>query len=165
MEPFVAEIRMFSFPFAPQGWAFCNGQTMPIMQNTALFSLLGTTYGGDAKTTFQLPNLQGNVPIGFSNDVPLGQTGGAAQVSLNIEGMPSHTHQLLGNNGPATRTTAAGNMLAATTAPTYSTASPNVATSMAGVSATGSSQPHNNLMPYLVVYYAIALQGIFPTRP
>jgi microcystin-dependent protein len=170
-DPFVAEIRIFGFNFAPKGWAFCNGQLLPISQNTALFSLLGTTYGGDGKSTFALPNLQGNAPMhpgqgpGLSQH-DLGEMGGSNSVTLLDSEMPSHTHTMRGSLDDAdvaipqpTRS------LAKASANLYS---PNGGTSpLAGqaLAFAGGSLPHNNMQPYLTLNFCIALQGVFPPRP
>ena len=174
-DPFVAEIRVFAFNFAPQGWALCDGQILPISQNTALFSLLGTTYGGDGKSTFALPNLQGSMPIGpgqgavLSNYYDLGQRGGAAAVSLLSMEIPSHTHTVSAAMGPGTTNAPGGNIWAG---PRFGRAaelafatpgSPVVAMSPQAISSVG-GQPHNNLPPYVTLNFCIALQGIYPPR-
>lgn len=172
-DPFVAEIRIFPFNFAPQGWALCNGQLLPISQNTALFSLLGTTYGGDGRTTFALPNMQGNAALhpgqgpGLSQYF-LGQTGGSETVTLLQSEIPSHTHTMRANDSDGTSPTPAANVSSAPGAdrdifwykggPPNATMNPNAA----GVS--GGNQPHNNMMPYLTLNYCIALQGVYPPR-
>jgi microcystin-dependent protein len=166
---FVAEIRIFAFYFAPTGWAFCDGQILPISQNTALFSLLGTNYGGNGTSDFALPNLQGAVAINFSNNFPLGESGGETGVSLAQSQLPSHTHTVNADanafNAVEVSPSAA---IPANVAPNllYSTSASPQAVGMnpAMVSVAGSSSPHNNLMPYLVLNYCIALQGIFPPR-
>jgi microcystin-dependent protein len=171
--PFVAEIRIFPFNFAPTGWAFCDGQLLPLSQNTALFSLLGTTYGGDGKSNFALPNLQGDAPMhpgqgpGLSLH-DLGETGGSDTVSLLESEIPSHSHGLMTFGGQAS---------AHDPAPTLSFAraigiDPYSATVTSGtavmsdntVAPAGGDQPHNNLMPYLTLNFCIALQGVFPPR-
>ena len=174
--PFVAEVRMFGFNFAPKGWAFCDGQLLPISQNTALFSLLGTFYGGDGKSTFALPNLQGSVPIHttqFGNSpfgqFSLGQTGGEDYVTLLASEMPALAHTVQGDTNAfnAANTSPAGGVPANTTPDLiYSAnASPQLGTmNPAMVSVAGGSQPHNNLMPYLTINYCIAMQGIYPPR-
>ena len=172
MDPFVAEIRIFPFNFAPKGWALCNGQLLPISQNTALFSLLGTTYGGDGKTTFALPNLQGSVPMhpgqgpGLSDHV-LGETGGADTVTLLQSEIPAHTHALrdhdldLGElNAPANNRVLAKSA----NATAYTAAANLVAMSPSALPPAGGGLQHNNLQPYLTCNFNIALQGVFPPR-
>jgi microcystin-dependent protein len=168
--PFVAEIRMFCSNFAPIGWALCNGQLLPISQNIALFSILGTTYGGDGKTTFALPNLQGMSPMGQGDGeglapALLGQTGGAAAVTLTTSEIPAHTHRALGAAQAGSSPSPSGTTWAKDAHELY-TSSANAETSMnpAALASQGGGQPHNNLPPYLVVNFIIALQGIFPSR-
>lgn len=169
-DPFVAEIRIFPFNFAPRGWAFCNGQLLPISQNTALFSLLGTYYGGDGKSTFALPNLQGNVPVhpgqgpGLS-DYYLGQTGGSETVTLLESEIPAHAHQLRCVNGDGDQALPTNNTWGATPSganPYISPSNGNMSPQALGV--TGGSLPHNNMQPYLTLNFCIALQGVFPPR-
>jgi microcystin-dependent protein len=174
-EPFVGEIRIFGFNFAPQGWAFCNGLLFPISQNTALFSLLGTFYGGDGKSTFALPNLQGSAPLKFDqgpglSDYSIGEQGGAASVTLASSELPLHTHQVSANSGtglsndPAAHTWARAHT-GKTPYPMYSGSVLNpVSMSAQALGTAGSSAPHNNMPPYLVLNFCIALQGIFPAR-
>jgi microcystin-dependent protein len=170
-DPFLAEVRIFPFPFAPRGWALCNGQVLPISQNTALFSLLGTTYGGNGTSNYGLPNMQGNVPMhpgqgpGLSQYV-LGETGGSPTVTLVQSQMPSHPHalmaeaQLQGNkSGPSSTTS-----YAKTKSGTPYQAANNAAMAPTAIGFSGSNQPHNNMMPYLTLNFCIALQGIFPPR-
>jgi microcystin-dependent protein len=162
-EPFLGEIRLFSFTFAPKGWAMCNGQLLPINQNQALFSILGTTYGGDGRQTFALPNLQGRVAIHQGNGIVEGQVGGSQSVTL-ASNQINHTHPMAANATPNSFV-AAGNFPAS--APNGSALyGPTANTSMnpAILSPVGGSQPHNNLQPYLVVVYCIAIFGIFPSR-
>ena len=172
MDPFVAEIRIFPFNFAPKGWAFCNGQILPISQNTALFSLLGTTYGGDGTSNFALPNLQGNAPMhpgqgpGLSLH-DLGETGGSDTVTLLTSEMPSHTHSLraatdLGDlNAPAP----ARSLARSDGGFAYQNATSGlVPLANAAIAPIGGDQPHNNLMPYLTLNFCIALQGVYPPR-
>lgn len=172
MDPFVAEIRIFPFNFAPKGWAFCDGQLMAISQNTALFSLLGTTYGGDGKSTFALPNLQGMVPLqpdqgpGLSLYF-LGETLGSETVTLLQSEMPSHSHRPGCTTTMANFPSPAGLVWAADGAGTesqFTDTRPNVAMSANAIGAYGGDQPHNNLQPYLTLNFCIALQGIFPPR-
>ena len=172
-DPFVAEIRIFPFNFAPKGWAFCNGQLMPISQNTALFSLLGTTYGGDGKSTFALPNMQGNAPMhpgqgpGLSLH-DLGETGGSETVTLLNSEIPVHSHGLLATVQPGEDPTPgpAEALARSVNGNLYQT---NVAQNLVqlnaqAVSPTGGDQPHNNMQPYLTLNFNIALQGVFPPR-
>jgi microcystin-dependent protein len=169
MDPFVAEIRIFGFYFAPTGWAFCDGQILGIPQYTALFSLLGTNYGGNGTSNFALPNLQGAVAINADSTFAVGQSGGETTVTVLQTQLPSHTH-LVDADANAFNAVdvnpSAG--VPANAAPTLlystSTSPQTVAMNPAMVAVTGGSQPHNNLMPYLVLNYCIALEGIFPSR-
>ena len=169
--PFVAEIRMFGFNFAPTGWAQCNGQLLPISQNTALFSLLGTYYGGDGKSTFALPNLQGMAPI-FWGQGPglslydLGQTSGTTDVTLLESEMPAHTHQMMASSDPSDVLAPSDARSLARSQPgfAYITANPNATLAFEALPPAGSSFPHNNLQPYLTLNFCIALQGVFPPR-
>ena len=170
-DPFIAEIRIFPFNFAPRGWAWCDGQILPISQNTALFSLLGTTYGGDGRTTFGLPNLQGRSAI-HQGQAPglsqrsLGESGGSATTSLQVTQIPAHTHALRGSATASSGTPSASVALAGTTsAQVYRAPTALVDMADAAFSPAGGGQPHNNRQPYLGVYHCIALQGVFPPRP
>jgi microcystin-dependent protein len=170
MDPFVAEIRIFPFNFAPRGWAWCDGQLLPLSQNTALFSLLGTTYGGDGKSTFALPDLQGSAPMhpgqgpGLSFH-DLGETGGSDTVSLLTSEIPFHNHQIKAVPEPADLKTPENYSLAASTqGKVYAAGTPNVQMALNQMTAVGGSLPHNNLMPYLTTYFCIAMQGVFPPR-
>lgn len=171
MDPFVAEIRIFPFNFAPKGWAMCNGQLLPISQNTALFSLLGTTYGGDGRSTFALPNLQGSVPMhpgqgpGLSLH-DLGETGGSESVTLLTSEMPAHNHGLMATPLPGDVNNPTGNALARSAeGSVYSAAGPTPATlSPNTLAPTGGSQPHNNMQSYLTLLFCIAMQGVYPPR-
>jgi microcystin-dependent protein len=162
-EPFLGQIATFAFGFAPNGWALCNGQTLPIAQNTALFSLLGTNYGGNGTTTFQLPNLQGCAPLMSGNDFVLGAIGGEQNHTLILSEMPAHTHGVAAAASLGNELTAPGNFPAVVEANAYSTAGPTTVLGT-GMSVAGSSQPHTNMQPYLVVNFCIALSGIFPSR-
>ena len=171
-DPFVAEIRIFGFNFAPSGWAFCNGQLLPISQNTALFSLLGTTYGGNGTSTFALPNLQGDAPMhhgqgpGLSNHA-LGEAGGSESVSLLRSEIPAHTHALRASPDDADLKAPTSNRSLARSSGGFA-----YQTSVAGaqgmapeaLAPAGGDQPHNNMMPYLTLSFCIALQGVFPPR-
>ncbi len=173
MDPFVAEIRIFPFNFAPHGWAFCDGQLLPISQNTALFSLLGTTYGGDGKSTFALPDMEGNAPMhpgqgpGLSLH-DLGETSGSPTVTLLNSEMPVHSHVIggAGNPPPANAGTPDPSVvLARSSGGTAYTAAANLGLmNPQAIGVTGSSFPHNNMMPYLTFNFGIALQGVFPPR-
>jgi microcystin-dependent protein len=162
-EPFLSELRLFSFNYPPKGWAFCNGQLMPINQNQALFALLGTTYGGNGQTNFALPNLQGRVPIHEGDGHTLGEAAGQSSVTITQQTMPQHIHfeQASSANGESPIPT--GNVLAASNN-TYTGAASLTTLAPASVSNVGGSQPHNNMMPYLVLNWCIALQGIFPSQ-
>lgn len=170
-DPFVAEIRIFPFNFPPKGWAFCNGQILPISQNTALYALLGTTYGGDGKSTFALPNLQGSAAMhegqgqGLSRR-DLGQIGGAQSVTLLQSEMPVHTHNLTASEADGVERTPAGQQFA-TGIGTSMYQAPGAVVQMApqALAPVGGSLPHNNMQPYLTLNYNIALQGVFPPRP
>jgi microcystin-dependent protein len=163
-EPFLSEIRIFSFNFAPRGWAFCNGQILPINQNQALFALLGTTYGGNGQTTFALPNLRGQVPIHMGNGHTLGEAAGNTSVTLNITQLPQHNHFLNGSRNAATLDSPTNNVLGGLSTNAYGAPSALAPMATGTVSNVGGSQPHNNMMPYLVLNFCIALQGIFPSR-
>jgi microcystin-dependent protein len=171
MDPFVGEIRVVGFNFAPKGWAQCDGQLLPLSQNTALFSLLGTFYGGDGKSTFALPNLMDRVPVhqgqgpGLSL-YDLGEETGTPYVTLLQTEIPMHTHGLRASNDPAEvqAPTPDRAMARSTSGFAYNAAAPNVNLSFQAATVTGGSQPHNNYMPSLVLNYVIALQGVFPAR-
>jgi microcystin-dependent protein len=162
-DPYLAQISIVAFNFPPRGWAFCNGQLLQISQNQALFSILGTTYGGDGRTTFALPNFQGMAPLHVGSGFALGNTGGEPTHTLLISEMPSHTHTPSGSPSTANARTTTGNSWAAESANPYSpTSSGSMQPGCIGIS--GGSQPHNNLQPYLVLNFVIALVGIFPSR-
>lgn len=169
--PFVAEIRIFPFSFAPKGWAFCNGQLLPLSQNTALFSLLGTSYGGNGTSNFALPNLQGSIAIGAGqgaglSDYAVGESGGSATTTLIATNLPPHRHNAMavaaaGNQtSPANRAIAQGSSRSALM---YKPA-PQTTGAMQQLSPEGGNLPHDNMMPYLTLSFCIALQGIFPPR-
>lgn len=164
-EPFLSEIRLFSFNFAPKGWALCNGQLLPINQNQGLFSLLGTTYGGDGRTTFGLPNLQGRVPIHMGSGHTLGEAGGEQAHTLTISEIPTHTHVLSGSSTSGNSPIPASNLLAASNNQIYRPSDNNLAAmSATSVTNVGGSQAHLNMQPFLVLNFCIALQGIFPSQ-
>jgi microcystin-dependent protein len=162
-EPFLSEIRLMSFNFAPKGWALCNGQLLPINQNQPLFALLGTTYGGNGQTNFALPDLRGKAPLHVGNGHTLGETGGQTAHTITQSEMPTHLHvaQASSANGDVEVPTSA--TLARSDSLVYANASNVVALHPQTVSSIGGSQPHNNMMPYSVISFCIALQGIFPS--
>lgn len=171
-DPFVAEIRIFPFNFAPKGWAFCDGQLLPLSQNTALFSLLGTTYGGNGKSNFALPDLQGRAPMqpgqgpGLSLH-DLGESAGSETVTLLESEIPAHSHALVSLGAPANRTSPVGNTIgrpSAGSAFVPPAGAPIVSMSDQALAPAGGDAPHNNLMPYLTFNFCIALQGVFPPR-
>jgi microcystin-dependent protein len=168
-DPFLAEIRMVSFNFPPKGWAFCNGQVLPINQNQALFSLLGTTYGGDGRTTFALPNLQGRLPLHTGTlraggNFVLGQRAGEEAHTLIVSEMPAHTHPAVASSNPADQTSPANNYWAVSQSYTAYAPSPNETMAPNAVGLAGGSQPVPNLSPYLVLNFVIAIVGIYPSR-
>lgn len=169
-DPFVAEIRVFSFTFPPRGWATCDGQILPLSQNTALFSLLGTTYGGNGSSNFALPNLQGLAARGFGqgpglSEVFLGETGGSESVTLLQSELPAHAHGLRAENAPATENDPQGNRFAQLTTPGLGAWGSGTAGPVGGPNGvSGGGLPHNNLQPSLVLNFCIALQGVFPPR-
>jgi microcystin-dependent protein len=161
-EPFLSEIRIMSFNYPPKGWALCNGQLLPINQNQALFALLGTTYGGNGQTTFALPDLRGKVPIHVGNGHTLGESAGTTSVTVNTNQMPQHAHFLSASNNTGNTNINANNVLAASPSQLYDAG--NLTTlHPSSVSNVGGSQPHNNVQPYLVLSFCIALQGVFPS--
>jgi microcystin-dependent protein len=172
MDPFVAEIRIFPFNFAPRGWAWCDGQLIPLSQNTALFSLLGTIYGGNGQSNFALPNLQGSAPM-FWGQGPglslrdLGEQGGSQTVSLLESEIPSHTHSLRASGSTADSPTPTDGVFSRVSGATPylpPAGAPLVNMSANALAPQGGSQPHNNMQPYLTCYFNIALQGVFPPR-
>ena len=162
-EPFLSEIKVVSFNFPPKGWALCNGQFLPINQNQALFALLGTTYGGNGQTTFALPNLRGRVPISFGGSHDLGEAAGSTSVTINQSQMPAHTH-LVGATSTNATTPVPTNNFFASSNNAYAAPANLTPLEAGSITNVGGSQPHNNMMPYLVLNFIIALQGIFPSR-
>jgi microcystin-dependent protein len=162
--PFIGEIRIFAGNFAPVGWAFCNGAITPIDQNDALFNLIGTTYGGDGQTTFALPNLQSRVPVHVGPGFALGQSGGAESVTLTTSQIPAHSHVPQASPTSAASTVPTGNVWAAATDTPYSTTAPAVAMDPGALGSAGGSQPHDNMVPFLVVNFILSLFGIFPSQ-
>jgi microcystin-dependent protein len=180
-DPFIGEIKIISWNFPPKGWAFCNGQLLPINQNQALFSILGTTYGGDGRVNFGLPNLQGRMPVHVGGSISLGERAGESTHTLIISELPAHAHQMMADGTTAassnsnTPDPATGKVLGQSAgtggspptpfaANVYSSANPNSTLNPAVVGNTGGSQPHENMSPYLVLNFIVALQGIFPSR-
>ncbi len=162
-EPFLGEVKIISWNFPPKGWTFCNGQLLPINQNQALFSILGTTYGGDGRVTFGLPNLQGRSPVHVGDGITLGELGGETAHTINISEMPAHNHVPVGSSTtPPTSPSATNNLWCPSLNLYNSTA--NTAMNPACILPTGGSQPHENMSPYLVLNFIIALQGIFPSQ-
>lgn len=163
-EPFLGEIRIVSFNFAPKGWAFCNGQLLPINQNQALFSLLGTTYGGDGRVNFALPNLQGHTPIHMGNGHTLGERGGEQAHTLSVTELPTHTHAAHAQSAVGDAVAPSLDVvLASPLNLSYGPPVDLVPLASSSMSNAGGSQPHNNMQPYLTLSFCIALQGIFPS--
>lgn len=162
-EQFLGEIRVVAFNFPPKGWAFCNGQTLAINQNQALFALLGTMYGGNGITTFQLPNFQGRLPLHVGQGFQQGQNGGEETHTLTISEMPAHLHPVLASSNPASQPSPAGAFATDTGRNVYAT-SGNAVMAQQAVAPAGQSQPHENRSPFLVLNFCIALVGIFPSQ-
>jgi len=168
MEPFVGELRWVAYPFAPKGWAFCNGQLLPISQNQALFSLLGVTYGGNGTTTFALPDYRGRVPNHFGSgagqQLPIGAVGGEERHTLTVPEIPAHTHLAQASTAAGTVASPEGALWAVPPKPAYATDASSVALAAGAIDATGGSQAHENRPPTLTLNAIIALVGIFPSR-
>ena len=163
--PFLGEIKIISWNFAPKGWAFCNGQLLPINQNQALFSLFGTTYGGDGRVNFALPNLRGQVPIHMGSGHTLGEKAGTTAVTVNIQQLATHLHSMNASGTVAASNTPAGNVLANGNPNNLYGPTTNLSTLAPDtVSSVGGNQAHTNLMPFLVLNFVVALQGIFPSQ-
>ena len=163
--PYVGEIRMFGGNFAPAGWMFCEGQLLPIAEYETLFTLIGTTYGGDGQETFALPDLQGRVPLHAGNGFVLAETGGAEEVTLTTAQLPSHNHPMLASTGIGNNPNPSGEVLAESSLATiYGTGNPTAQLSGQAISSVGGSQPHNNLQPYLCIDFIISLFGVFPSQ-
>jgi microcystin-dependent protein len=162
-EPFLSEVRLMSFIFPPKGWALCNGQLLPINQNQALFSLLGTTFGGDGRVNFALPDLRGRTPIHVGSGHTLGERAGEQAHTLSIAELPEHTHVLQGISAAGGNTGSTGNLLANSTVAAYGAAQSLVALNPGSVTNVGGSQAHLNMQPFLTISFCVALQGIFPS--
>ena len=165
--PFLGELRIAAYTFAPRGWAMCNGQLLSITQNTALFAILGTTYGGNGTTNFALPNFQGRAPIHAGIGFNLGQAAGELNHTLTLSEMPQHTHTVNGSSGNGNTQSAAGNTWAVEGSNTtfiYSNGSQDAHMAASAIANNGGNQPHSNMQPFLVLNFIIALQGIFPSR-
>jgi microcystin-dependent protein len=163
-EPYLSEIRLFSFAYAPRGWALCQGQTLQITQNNALYALLGTTFGGNGTSTFGLPDFRGRAPLHTDTGLSLGAKGGTIGHTLTLAEMPAHNHLPIATSSTATRPAVAGSTWAATPKNSYGGATNTVALATAAITATGGGQAHSNEQPYLPLNFSIALQGIFPSR-
>lgn len=170
-QPYVGEVRLFGGNFAPAGWMFCEGQLLPISEYETLFNLIGTTYGGDGQSTFALPDMRGRLPMHFGNGYVLAETGGAEEVTLTVNQIPSHTHPLVGMaptgaapQGNATHQTPVAHMPAGGTIKAFATTSPNVLMNAAAVDSVGGSQPHTNMMPYVCINFIISIFGVFPSQ-
>lgn len=164
-QPFIGEIRMFAGNFAPAGWMFCEGQTLPISEYDTLFQLIGTTYGGDGQSTFNLPDLRGRIPLHVGSGLTFAETGGVETVTLTVGQMPSHSHALMATTSTATDANASANVLAqASTFFPYVNINPSVAMAPASIGPAGGSQPHDNFQPYLCVDFIISLYGIYPSQ-
>jgi len=164
--PFIGEIRMFAGNFAPVGWAFCNGALIPISENDALFNLIGTTYGGDGQETFALPNLQSRIPIHVGPGFALGESGGTESVTLTTSQIPAHSHVPQGNNNPGSLASPLGGVWASTSPSlnNYSNVAPTLNMDPGAIGAAGGSQPHDNMVPFLVVNFILSLFGVFPSQ-
>ena len=168
MDPFLGEIRMFVGDFAPKNWAFCHGQLLPIAANNALYSLLGTTYGGDGRSTFALPDLRGRTPLHQGNNpntgvnYSLGQTGGAETVKLRVSEIPQHTHTPQMNANPGTASAPTNNVWAATAVARYTDQAPSTALDYNAIGGAGGNQPHDNMPPFQTINYIIAIYGVYP---
>jgi microcystin-dependent protein len=167
--PFVGEIRMFGGSFAPAGWAFCDGQTLPISENDVLFNLIGTTYGGDGQQTFNLPDLRGRLPMHMGTGSGLsprtiGEMGGVESVTLTTQQIPNHNHAPLAVSGSGNQSTPQNGVWAGAATSLYSSSAPNLAMNNALINGAGGNQPHENLMPYLTISFIISLFGIYPTQ-
>lgn len=162
--PYVGEIRMFAGNFAPVGWAFCNGAIIPISEFTVLFQLIGTTYGGDGQSTFALPDLRSRVPVHVGPAFALGQSGGAESVSLTTSQIPAHSHVPQCNSGLGNQPNPTGNVWAQSSLNQFSVGPADVAMAPAAIGSSGGSQPHDNMLPFLVINFIVSLYGVFPSQ-
>ncbi len=162
-QPYIGEIRIFAGNFAPAGWAFCEGQLLPISENETLFQLIGTTYGGDGESTFALPDMRGRLPIHLGNGFILAETGGAEEITLTVNQIPAHSHVLLASQAAATDGLPREKVLAQAVPLIYSEEAPTANMNAQAITATGGSEPHTNFQPYLCLNYIISLFGIFPS--
>lgn len=163
-QPYIGEIRMFAGNFAPMGWMFCEGQVLPISENETLFTLIGTTYGGDGQETFNLPDLRGRLPLHQGNGFTLAETGGAEDVTLTTPQIPTHNHPLIATSGAANSTDPTGRLAAKPSKNLYRNGPGAVPMFAQAIGPTGGSQPHTNLQPYLCINFIISLFGIFPQQ-
>jgi microcystin-dependent protein len=163
-QPFVGEIRMFGGNFAPAGWAFCNGQLLPISENETLFNLIGTTYGGDGQQTFALPNLQSRVPVHQGPGFVIGQIAGTETVTLTTQQIPAHSHVPQGNTNAGAQPSPANGLWANSSLSQFTNQPPNLQLSPSAIGSAGGSQPHDNMLPFLAVSFIISLFGIFPSQ-
>lgn len=163
-DAFIGEIRMFGGSFAPVGWAFCDGQLLSIAQNDVLFSLLGTTYGGDGQTTFALPDLRGRLPLHQGNGYTMGQKGGTETVTLTLDQTPAHSHVPMAQTGTGALSSPNNAVWAASSLNQFTASAPNAEMNTAAVRTAGSSQPHENIMPFQVLSFIIATEGLYPTQ-
>jgi microcystin-dependent protein len=163
-EPYIGEIRMVGFNFAPAGWAFCDGRLLPIAENDALFTLIGTTYGGDGQTTFALPDLRGRLPLHQGNSHTIGESAGTESVTLTLNQLPQHNHPALAQSENGNQGSPANGVWAGSTLLQYTTNNANAAMNPTLVGQSGGSQPHDNMMPFLTISFIISLYGVFPTQ-
>lgn len=163
-EPFIGEIRLFANQYAPKGWALCEGQVLPINTNQALYSLIGNVYGGNGVTTFALPDLRGRTPVHFASNIPLGTAQGEAAHTLSQNEMPMHTHIISGSSVEATGVSPLNQVWGEAAGNPYSSGASDTEMNAGSITSAGSGQPHNNMQPFLVVNFCIALIGIFPSR-
>ena len=162
--PFIGEIRMFAGNFAPQGWSFCDGSLIPISENDALFNLIGTTYGGDGQSTFALPDLRSRVPVHAGPGFILGQTGGEETVTLTVQQIPAHIHVPRARSTAGNQASPAGGVWAASSLNQYTANTPSSSMDAAALGSAGGSQPHDNMVPFLVVNFILSLFGVFPSQ-